>query len=336
MTKKTLLGVEESITNLELCYNTLGPELQEMVCQKKIVGIFTPQIWHQNLVQLLEYAQLYKKVSQEVRRNVSKSRAFDIGCWLVSIVSVISIAMIFLFEVKIAWYYYVITFAVAGLIYLVYPQSPLTKKEKSLAKRFEPFEKKRSLFLPSFVSSTVIPVLLILKEEMKAAQQLKLTLNPNNTPFKEGNDTLEKGHSTRFGYRLTSTEFSRHEWWSFVAKLHEGSSIKYSFGHQSRKREFVKYKRKRNKYKSKFATKFKQDIRLEVPRSKYHYQAPSNKAKKLPYEFEENEQTYTFRITTTKALKDNFMFSTDKLPLDIENILNSIKTVYQSITPVGA
>ncbi len=276
MTEK-LQEAENALNQIELANQTLPPELKEMLEQNKITGRFTPLEWYQHLTNLTDFQRLCDNSRQVFGKNVSRDRTFTIGCILVVAVATLFLILEVMQELGISIYFYIAGFALSFIIPFVFGQSPSIKKEKLLIKRFDAI--KKPPLIPDFVGEIILPVLIILNEEMKAAHPLQLTINLSDVRFQEGQDTLKRNYVTRYNYYWKGTKYSVHEWFSFSGKLYDDASIRFNFGHRSRERHFVKHKRKGNKNKYKYSTKYNYDFRLVMPKQRYQYTAQETDSK---------------------------------------------------------
>jgi hypothetical protein len=329
MSSTTKNEVFEAINQAYDVFENFSPEQKQIIENKKIIGKHSPTEWLSLVSELMKYDQAHDELVDKVKNIRWRNLSRNIGCLGVGIFIITTMVLEGFLEIGIPVIYYIGFLGIviiAPILHRISPQGQLLATLNTKLKKLE------NVNLPNFFRDIIVPILVILREEMRANQPLLLEVNLDSPAFHTGEDTLKPGFVTKTNYHLKSTKYSEHVWFKFSGKLHDGSAIRCEVNHVARERYFVKHKRKGNKTKYKYNIKLTHDIRLVLPKSEYQYQPSDDKT----FQYTETEKAHVFRLKSPQKIKGSSMVAGNNLPSSLDRILGHVKHIYTQVKPVNA
>ncbi len=329
MSSTTHKEVFEAINQAYEVFENFSSEQAQIIETEKIKGKHTPGEWLAVVSDLMRYDQMRDDIMIKKKGASWRNLSQNIGCFGIAVFIVALVILEAILELSISAQYYVgflVIVIASSVLHRISPQGRLFAEMGAKLKKLE------KINLPNFFREIVVPILVILREEIKPNHPLLLEVYLDKPTFLDREDILKVGYLTPTNYRLRSTKQSEHVWFKFSARLHDGSAIRCEVSHIAGERYFVKYKRKGNKTKYKYNIKLTHDIRLVLPKARYKYTPTSN----MPILHTQTDTSHVFRLKSHQKIKGISMISGDNLPSSLEMILGYVKNIYNQITPVEA
>jgi hypothetical protein len=213
-------------------YQSLTPDQKIFVQEKRIEGTYTPEQWLVFFSKIAEYDTL---------RDASKGKFTGLGCTFVALtVASVILGFVILILLPLA-----LLMIVAMIIFFV-------------------FFSKRRKDVPNHLRQFIVPLLQILREEMKHREPmfLRVDLRGPTLPEKKYSDQLSKSaqQAQSRGSKIKE-EYFANQWLAGRARLADDTLIEWQIFERIRKREEGK-RRTSGKFKTK--TKHKVKTRVEA------------------------------------------------------------------------
>lgn len=283
-------------------YQSLTSDQKLFVKERTVEGTTTPDEW----------LRLFSKVAEYDSLRDSSSSTFGwagCGCLVSGIVLfIIGVSTVALLPVAII-------FIIVAIILAI-------------------FFFKRRKDVPNHLRHFVVPLLSILREEMRTGEQIYLRLNLRGATVP---DKMYSNQLSKTGLRLQSSgskikeEFFQDPWLAGSLRFADGTRVQLRVVDRIRKREENK-KRTSGKYKTKTKYKIKSRVeaRLQFKRTKYTFSKVGlqvAKNEKLDVQSDADKDTLQIRRT--------IMSATVNQPVSLYEFLDLLAKAYKQVKPVS-
>jgi hypothetical protein len=280
-------------------YQSLTPDQKIFIKEKKIEGSYTPDQWLVFFNKIAEYDTL---------RDASSSKFGWLGCSCIVLLIasfVIGILTVYLLPVS----FIVLIVFILMSIYFV----------------------KRRKDVPNHLRQFIVPLLVILREEMEPDAAMFLGVDLSDATAKEKLFSEQLSPSAlrlqKSGSKITEKFFSN-QWLTGVAELADGTRLKWQIFDRIRQRSEGK-KRTSGKYKTKLKNKVKTRVEISMQFKRQDYSLKPFKLNTPTEKIEVKNGTNRDKIDIRRiSVRDKV-----NEPLPLSALLDAIATAYKKATP---